>query len=114
MIKPVKASLCPKCSGWVRCGVPDYIDNNEDAKKEFHDEVKNYNLNVSTMPLAEFEKVKACGCDEMDIKTALDILQKYNAWRRQNDDKPRLEMPNPTDIGRALDFAIENLKNQIT
>jgi len=46
----------------------------------------------------------------MTKKEAIEILKQYNAWRRQNDDKPRLEMPNPTLIGVAIDFVIKELE----
>jgi hypothetical protein len=46
----------------------------------------------------------------MELKTAIEILEAFNAWRRcQGDDIPPVPA-SPTDIGIALDMAIAALK----
>lgn len=47
----------------------------------------------------------------MDVKDALDVLIKYNLWRRDNNIPNKYDMPNPTDIGKAIDVAISVLKH---
>lgn len=44
----------------------------------------------------------------MTTTKALAILKQYNAWRRWEDDN--IEMPNPTEIGKAIDVAIRALE----
>lgn len=39
----------------------------------------------------------------MDLKQALDKLKEYNTWRRGAD----IPMPNPKEIGTAIDIAIQ-------
>lgn len=36
------------------------------------------------------------------------LIKRYQAWRRDDSDNPltRLQMPNPTEIGKALDRMI--------
>lgn len=38
----------------------------------------------------------------------LDLIKRYQAWRRDENDNPltRLPTPNPTEIGKALDKMI--------
>lgn len=43
----------------------------------------------------------------MDIKEIIKNLEHYNNWRRDNDDK--YTMPEPKQIGIAIDFAISEL-----
>lgn len=42
----------------------------------------------------------------MNKKVVIDELTHYNKWRRGFNDEP----PNPTDIGKVIDRAIELLK----
>ena len=42
---------------------------------------------------------------EMTLRDAVDILKHNNLWRRDNDDK--YEMPDPTELGKAIDVIIE-------
>lgn len=45
---------------------------------------------------------------------ALAVLQQYQRWRRDDDggdDAPSVSMPNPREIGRALDVAISTLQS---
>lgn len=39
----------------------------------------------------------------------IDILEEFNKWRRANED---MDMPDPKDIGKAIDFAIKYLKDE--
>ena len=41
----------------------------------------------------------------------LDTLIHFQAWRRDVSDKQRKEMPDPVEIGKALDWAIRELEN---
>ena len=45
----------------------------------------------------------------MEKEKALEILVIYNKWRRG----APLDMPNPTEIGNALDVAIESLERDL-
>jgi hypothetical protein len=46
----------------------------------------------------------------MTNNQALKILKQYNLWRRDKNDINKQKMPNPTDIGDAIDVAIKLLK----
>jgi len=43
----------------------------------------------------------------MTTETAIYILELYNKWRRADED---MEMPDPKQLGLAIDLAIETLK----
>lgn len=43
----------------------------------------------------------------MTIKQAIELLEAFNKWRRGAE----IEMPNPKEIGQALDIVIDNYKN---
>ena len=43
----------------------------------------------------------------MTTQTAIYILELYNKWRRGNED---MEMPDPKQLGLAIDLAIECMK----
>lgn len=45
----------------------------------------------------------------MNKRKALEVLKKYNKWRRGCDKTP---MPEPKDIGWALDVAIKELSKE--
>jgi len=45
----------------------------------------------------------------MNTKTALFILKTHNRWRRGEDSEPQL---NPSDIGKAIDVAIEVMEGE--
>lgn len=55
MQQPVKVSVCPKCSNWVRVAIPDHLEKNTKARNEFKNEVFKYNLQVHEMDLSEFK-----------------------------------------------------------
>lgn len=61
--KIVKISTCSVCNGVVRAAVKDYVLTDKHAKKEFFNEVKKYNLNVSEMSLNKYrESATWCSC----------------------------------------------------
>ena len=39
----------------------------------------------------------------------LSILKQFQAWRRGTSDKQKIPMPDPKEIGKALDWAIREL-----
>jgi len=43
----------------------------------------------------------------MTTETAIHILELYNKWRRADED---MEMPDPKQLGLAIDCAIKELK----
>jgi len=43
----------------------------------------------------------------MTTETAIHILELYNKWRRADED---MEMPDPKQLGLAIDLAIEIMK----
>lgn len=47
----------------------------------------------------------------MNTKQAIDILEKHQAWRRDNNVPSKLKMQNPTEIDIAIDYAINILNN---
>ena len=47
---------------------------------------------------------------EMSITRAIEILTQLNLWRRDNNVPNSQEMPDPKDIGLAIDKAIETMK----
>lgn len=49
----------------------------------------------------------------MTYDTALKILTQFNAWRRDNSFPPKHDMPNPKEIGQAIDVAIEVLLDRV-
>ena len=40
----------------------------------------------------------------------LTTLKQFQAWRRGTDDHQKIPMPDPKEIGKALDFAIRELE----
>lgn len=50
----------------------------------------------------------------MDTQTAAKILEHFNLWRRDDNIPNQYEMPNPFDIGIAIDLAVEVLKQKKT
>lgn len=48
----------------------------------------------------------------MPIKEAIEVLEQFNEWRKY--DSTNIEMPPPHDITRAIDVAIDILKNTDT
>ena len=47
---------------------------------------------------------------EMSITRAIEILTQLNLWRRDNNVPNAQEMPDPKDVGLAIDKAIETMK----
>lgn len=50
---------------------------------------------------------------EMSVKDAMTILIKHNKWRRDNHVPNKYEMVNPTELGNAIEVAINALDNII-
>ena len=50
----------------------------------------------------------------MNKNEALKILKHYNLWRRDKNEINQYEMPNPTDIGLAIDIAIAELSKLLS
>jgi hypothetical protein len=50
----------------------------------------------------------------MELKTAIEILEKYNAYRRYQGEGIPPVRASPTDVGIALDVAIAALKETIS
>lgn len=46
----------------------------------------------------------------MELEKAIEILEKHNEWRRDENIPPKTDMQNPTDIGNAIDYALTELK----
>lgn len=46
----------------------------------------------------------------MTTKEAIEILQQFNDWRRDKNDINQIEMPDVTQIGIAIDIAIEVMR----
>ncbi len=40
----------------------------------------------------------------------LSTLKQFQAWRRGSDDRQKIPMPDPKEIGKALDWAIRELE----
>lgn len=51
--------------------------------------------------------------NEMSMKDAMKILIKHNKWRRDNHVPNKYEMVNPTDLGKAIEVAINALDDMI-
>lgn len=47
----------------------------------------------------------------MDKRTCIDILTQHNAWRRDDHVPNSFQMVNPTELGLAIDFAIQILSD---
>ena len=50
---------------------------------------------------------------EMSMKDAMKILINHNKWRRDNHVPNKYEMVNPTDLGKAIEVAINALDDMI-
>lgn len=49
----------------------------------------------------------------MTIEEARDLLKRYNTWRRDNNVPNSYEMPDPKEIGIAIDVAISALDDLV-
>lgn len=60
----MKMSLCGTCEGIIRVAVEHMM--NKKSKKEFADEVMEYNLSVKSMPLLEYRDKNPdwCECED--------------------------------------------------
>lgn len=50
--------------------------------------------------------------NSMTSQQAIAVLKQYNAWRRDEAIPNSIEMPDPTDIGKAIDVAIRVLESR--
>lgn len=48
--------------------------------------------------------------DETDLDNVIDILEKHNEWRRDENVPPKTKMVSPKELGDAIDKAIKILK----
>lgn len=48
--------------------------------------------------------------NEMSIKDAMNILIRHNKWRRDNHVPNKYEMVNPTELGKAIEVAINSME----
>ena len=48
--------------------------------------------------------------NEMSIKDATSLLIKHNKWRRDNHVPNKYEMVNPTELGKAIEIAINAIE----
>jgi len=47
---------------------------------------------------------------EMKIERIIEILEKHQEWRRDQNVPPKTQMQSPIELGTAIDYAIEELK----
>lgn len=48
--------------------------------------------------------------DRMEYLKAVEILEKYNVWRRDDRLPPKIKMPDPVELGRAIDLVVNTAK----
>jgi hypothetical protein len=46
----------------------------------------------------------------MELERIIEILEKHQAWRRDQNVPPKTEMQSPIEIGTAIDYALSELK----
>ena len=46
----------------------------------------------------------------MELERIIEILEKHQEWRRDQNVPPKTEMQSPIEIGTAIDYAISELK----
>lgn len=46
----------------------------------------------------------------MELKRIIEILEKHQEWRRDQNVPPKTEMQSPVEIGIAIDYALTELK----
>ena len=46
----------------------------------------------------------------MELKRVIEILEKHQEWRRDQNVPPKTEMQSPIEIGTAIDYALIELK----
>lgn len=46
----------------------------------------------------------------MKLESVIEILEKHQEWRRDNNVPPKTEMQSPIEIGTAIDYALSELK----
>ena len=48
----------------------------------------------------------------MTHREAIETLRYFNYWRRSEDPYGALKQPDPTKLGKAIDYAIKHLENE--
>ncbi len=46
----------------------------------------------------------------MELERVIEILEKHQDWRRDQNVPPKTEMQSPIEIGTAIDYALRELK----
>ena len=46
----------------------------------------------------------------MELERVIEILEKHQEWRRDQNVPPKTEMQSPNEIGAAIDYALIELK----
>lgn len=46
----------------------------------------------------------------MELERVIEILEKHQEWRRDQNVPPKTEMQSPIEIGTAIDYALSELK----
>ena len=46
----------------------------------------------------------------MELERVIEILEKHQQWRRDQNVPPKVKMQSPIEIGAAIDYAISELK----
>ena len=46
----------------------------------------------------------------MELERIIEILEKHQEWRRDQNVPPKTEMQSPIEIGTAIDYALSELK----
>ena len=46
----------------------------------------------------------------MELERVIEILEKHQDWRRDQNVPPKTEMQSPIEIGTAIDYALSELK----
>lgn len=46
----------------------------------------------------------------MELKTAIEILERHQEWRRDQNVPAKTQMQKPIEIGKAIDYVIKELK----
>jgi len=58
----VKISTCPKCKGIVRAAIPESLQEDKYANREFMKEVSKHDLGIATITMPQYRKKNWCSC----------------------------------------------------
>lgn len=72
-------------------------------------------VDVSSFPKEDWDSSTNWDDDnnEMSVKDAMKILIQHNKWRRDNHIPNKYDMVNPTELGKAIEVAINVMKELI-